>query len=77
MNNIVNQRFYALMTDLLFCQYDSKIVLPCSLKKAIVILSSFDVDLSGGDGSFNPNSTYDNWNWILVRNDWEQVDHGY
>ena len=48
--------------------------------EAIVILSSFDVDSSGGDGSLNPNSTYDDWNWILIRNDggdWEHVDHGY
>jgi hypothetical protein len=46
----------------------------------IVLLSSFDVDASGGDGSLNPNSTYDNWNWILVRTDggtWQHVDHGY
>lgn len=46
----------------------------------IVLLSSFDVDSSGGDGSFNPNSTYDNWMWILVRNaggKWIHVDHGY
>lgn len=48
--------------------------------EAIVILSSFDVDSSGGDGSLNPNSTYDKWKWILVRNDggdWAHVDHGY
>lgn len=48
--------------------------------EAIIILSSFDVDSSGGDGSLNPNSTYDDWNWILIRNDcgdWEHVDHGY
>ena len=48
--------------------------------EAIIILSSFDVDSSGGDGSFNPDSTYDDWNWILIRNnggDWEHVDHGY
>ena len=48
--------------------------------EAIIILSSFDVDSSGGDGSFNPNSTYNDWNWILIRNnggDWEHVDHGY
>ena len=48
--------------------------------EAIVILSSFDVDSSGGDGSLNPNSTYEDWSWILVRNDggnWEHVDHGY
>lgn len=48
--------------------------------EAIVLLSTFDVDSSGGDGSLNPNSTYDNWNWILVRNkggQWEHKDHGY
>lgn len=48
--------------------------------EVIVLLSSFDVDSSGGDGSLNPNSTYDNWNWILVRNTdgkWIHVDHGY
>lgn len=47
---------------------------------AIVLLSSFDVDESGGNGSLNPNSTYDNWMWILVRSSggqWKHVDHGY
>ncbi|MCD8144966.1 MAG: hypothetical protein LUD79_06470 [Oscillospiraceae bacterium] len=46
----------------------------------IVILSSFDVDSSGGDGSLNPDSTYDNWNWVLVQDDdgnWVHLDHGY
>lgn len=48
--------------------------------EVIVLLSSFDVDESGGDGSLNPNSTYSDWNWILVRDTggkWEHVDHGY
>lgn len=48
--------------------------------EAIVLLSSFEVDSSGGDGSLNPNSTYTDWNWILVRNkggQWEHKDHGY
>ncbi|MBO5421919.1 MAG: hypothetical protein J6A67_08280 [Clostridia bacterium] len=48
--------------------------------EVIVLLSSFDVDSSGGDGSLNSNSTYDNWMWILVRSDggeWKHVDHGY
>ena len=48
--------------------------------EVIVLLSSFDVDSSGGDGSLNPNSTYEEWNWILVRNtggQWRHVDHGY
>ena len=46
----------------------------------MVFVSTFDVDSSGGDGSLNPNSTYENWKWILVRNadgKWEHVDHGY
>lgn len=48
--------------------------------EAIVLLSSFDVDSSGGDGSLNPDFTYEDWNWILIRNhggDWKHVDHGY
>jgi len=46
----------------------------------IVLVSSFDVDASGGDGSLNANSTYTNWKWILARGKngrWEHVDHGY
>lgn len=48
--------------------------------EVIVLLSSFDVDHSGGDGSLNPDSTYSNWCWILVRDkggNWKHVDHGY
>ena len=46
----------------------------------MVLVSSFNVGASGGDGSLNPNDTYTNWKWVLVRtNDgkWEHVDHGY
>lgn len=39
--------------------------------EGIVLYSSFDVDASGGDGSLNPNSTYNNWQWILTRNEGE------
>jgi hypothetical protein len=48
--------------------------------ETIVLLSTFDVDSSGGDGSLKPNDTYKGWNWILVRNkggQWEYKDHGY
>ncbi len=48
--------------------------------EVIVLLSSFDVDASGGNGSLNPNSTYSGWNWILIRESggkWHHVDHGY
>jgi hypothetical protein len=48
--------------------------------EAIILLSSFDVDFTGGDGSLNANSTYDDWMWILIRTEggkWKHVDHGY
>lgn len=49
-------------------------------RQVIVLVSSFNVDSSGGDGSLNPNSTYAGWQWILTREDggrWQHVDHGY
>lgn len=48
--------------------------------EAIVLLSSFHVDGSGGDGSFNANSDYTDWQWILVRSNggaWELKTWGY
>ena len=48
--------------------------------EAIVLLSDFEVDSSGGDGSLNPDSTYRNWKWILIRNRreaWELKTWGY
>ncbi|RSD28636.1 DUF4829 domain-containing protein [Mesobacillus subterraneus] len=36
-------------------------------ENVMVLLSNFDVDSSGGDGSFEPNSTQTDWKWILVR----------
>ncbi len=50
-------------------------------ENVIVLLSNFDVDSSGGDGGFNPNSAYSNWNWILIRDsktdNWRVDDWGY
>jgi len=50
-------------------------------ENVIVLLSNFDVDATGGDGSLNPNSTYTNWNWILIRDsktgNWKADDWGY
>ena len=47
--------------------------------EAIVLLSDFEVDGSGVDGSLNPNSTYRSWKWILIRdgNGWELKTWGY
>lgn len=49
-------------------------------KDAIVLLSNFNVNGSGGDGSFNPNETYKNWQWILFKNSdgqWVLKNWGY
>lgn len=48
--------------------------------EGIVLYSSFDVDASGGDGSLNPNSTYNNWQWVLTRDagdEWVLRTWGY
>lgn len=48
--------------------------------EVIVLISSFDVDSTGGNGSLEPNHTYSGWDWVLVRSQggaWRHVDHGY
>ena len=48
--------------------------------QAIVLVSDFNVDETAGDGSLEPNSTYEDWQWILVRNQggsWEAKTWGY
>ena len=48
--------------------------------EAIVLMSSFDVDSSGPEQGLNPNYTYTEWHWILVRTAggrWQHVSHGY
>ncbi|GIO27435.1 hypothetical protein [Ornithinibacillus bavariensis] len=36
-------------------------------ENTMILLSNFKVNSSGGDGSFEPNSTQSDWNWILRR----------
>ena len=49
-------------------------------QELIVLLSTFNTDEIGGDGSFNPNDTYTNWQWHLVRTadkkSWELISWG-
>lgn len=50
------------------------------MDEVIILVSSFNVDAAGGDGSFEPNSTCKNWQWILGRSkggQWEHLTHGY
>ena len=48
-------------------------------REVIILLTDFDVDGSGGDGSLNPNSTYRNYQWTLTRTRFglELQDWGY
>ena len=51
------------------------------VENVIVLLSNINVNSSGGIGGFNPNSTYSDWNWILIRDsktgNWKVDDWGY
>lgn len=51
------------------------------VENVIVILSEFDVDDSGDDGSFEPNKTYEDWQFVLIRDsetsNWVIDDSGY
>ncbi len=73
---------------LISLEYDEEISLKAAVDwaeqyeadEAIVLVSSFEVDSSGGDGSLNPDSTYNDWQWILTRNDggkWTLQTYGY
>ena len=50
-------------------------------RELIVLFSTFNTDAKGGDGSLNPDDTYTNWKWYLVRTEdmqsWEIIDWGY
>lgn len=50
-------------------------------QELIILLSDFQTDENGGDGSLEPNSSYTDWQWYLVRDgdsaDWEVLDWGY
>ena len=50
------------------------------VNEAIVLVSDFETGPSGGGGSLNPNDTYRNYKWILLRDtdgSWSHADHGY
>ena len=50
-------------------------------ENVIVLLSNFDVDDSGDNPVLNPDSTYENYQWILIRDnedsEWMVDDQGY
>ena len=50
-------------------------------QELIVVLSTFNTDEKGGDGSFNSNDTYANWQWYLVKTadkkSWKIINCGY
>jgi len=40
-------------------------------EEAVVLTSAFRTDSAGGDGSLEPDATYEEWQWILVRSSGE------
>ncbi|PSL41054.1 uncharacterized protein DUF4829 [Planomicrobium soli] len=50
-------------------------------ENVIVLVSNLKTDAKGGDGSFEPDFLYTDWNWILIRDDssgkWRVDDWGY
>ncbi len=50
-------------------------------ENSIVLMCNFDVNSSGVNGSFEPNSTSYDYQWVLTRDDktskWEVTDCGY
>lgn len=50
-------------------------------ENTIVLMSNFNVNSSGGDGSLDPNSTYSDFQWVLIRDSktakWKVDDCGY
>lgn len=48
--------------------------------QAIILTSEFATDDSGSGGVLNPNDTYRNYQWVLLRKangGWSHFDHGY
>ena len=48
-------------------------------QELIILLSDFQTDENGGDGSLEPNATYTDWQWELVWGDggWTVLNQGY
>lgn len=58
-----------------FCiKEKDKWVVQYEADEAIVLTSTFVVDENGGDGSFNPNDTYTDWQWILTRSNSDEAE---
>lgn len=50
------------------------------VKRAIVLTSAFAVDETGGEGNLEPNSTYQNYQWVLTPGwfgVWKLQNQGY
>lgn len=64
-----------------YMKYGRGLVNDVKAENVIVLFSNFAVDSTGGDGSLNPNSTYSDWNWTLIRDsktdNWRVDDWGY
>lgn len=64
-----------------YLKYGQGSVNSVSSKNVIILLTNFDVDGSGDNPVLEPNSTYTDYQWILIRDnetsDWEIDGCGY
>lgn len=64
-----------------YLKYGAGLENNASIENSIGLKSNFDVGSSGGDGSLEPNSTYTDWTWVLIRNNknsnWKVQESGY
>lgn len=64
-----------------YLQYGRGSVNGVNPENVIILLSNFDVDDSGYRLGLNPNSTYTDYNWVLIRTSkrskWRIDDRGY
>ena len=60
--------------------YMEELEVQYGVSEVIVLVSDFESGPSGGDGALNPNDTYRNYRWTLLREkdgSWSHADHGY
>lgn len=61
-------------------QYSESWAKQYNADEAIILVSSFEVGPEGSNGSLNPDSTYNGWQWILTRDkggSWALQTWGY
>lgn len=64
-----------------YFKYNKELLKHTKAENTIILLSDFDTGILGINGELEPNSTYTNWSWLLIRNNktdkWQIYTNGY